>query len=54
MTKWIKERMCEPTSYLAAGVGVMALGIIFNLPLLIWAGIVGGVVGFILKEKGVV
>jgi len=33
---------------------VMGMGIIFSQPLLIWAGIVGGGVAFILKEKNVI
>ena len=51
---WIKSRMTEPSSYAAAGAAVMGLGIIFSQPLLIWAGIVGGGVGFVLKEKNVI
>jgi len=50
---WIKDRLKEPTSYLAFGVGGVAIGIIASWPLLIWASIVGAGVGFILKEKGV-
>ncbi len=53
MMKWIKDRMCEPTSYLAVGVAVMAIGIIFGESLLIWAGLIGGGLGFVLKERGV-
>jgi hypothetical protein len=49
---WIKERLQEPSSYGAMGAIVMASGIIFNQPLLIWGGIVGGTIAFILKEKG--
>jgi len=50
---WIKDRLKEPTSYLAFGVGGVAIGIIASWPLLIWASIVGAGIGFILKEKGV-
>mgnify|MGYP003139643897 CR=1 FL=1 len=49
---WIKERLQEPSSYGAMGAIVMASGIIFNQPLLIWGGIVGGTIAFIMKEKG--
>ena len=51
MIEWIMDRMKEPSSYAAAGGIVMGLGIIFSQPLLIWAGIVGGGIGFIPKEK---
>ena len=49
---WIMERLQEPSSYAAIGGIVMALGMIFNQPILIWGGIVGGGLAFILKEKG--
>jgi hypothetical protein len=51
---WAKERASEPSSYAAMGVAVMGLGMIFNMPILIYVGIVGGVLGFFLKEKGVI
>lgn len=54
MTKWVTDRMKEPSSYAAMGGIVMGMGIIFSQPLLIWAGIVGGGVAFILKEKNVI
>ena len=53
MVKWIKDRICEPSSYAAVGVGVMGVGMIIGQPILIWVGIAGGAAGFILKEKGV-
>ena len=37
---WIKGRLKEPSSYAAAAVGGLGLGIIFTLPILSWAGIV--------------
>jgi hypothetical protein len=54
MMKWIKDRVSEPSSYAAVGVVVMGVGIIINQPILILIGIVGGVIGFVLKEKGVI
>ena len=51
--KWVKERVSEPSSYAAVGVAVMGLGMIFNIPALIYVGIAGGVLGFFLKERGV-
>ena len=53
VVNWVTDRMKEPSSYAAAGAIVMSVGVIFSQPLLIWAGIVGGGIGFILKEKGV-
>ena len=54
MMKWIKDRVSEPSSYAAVGVVVMGVGIIMDQPILILIGIVGGVIGFVLKEKGVI
>tara|TARA_Y100000310_G_scaffold324482_1_gene386369 strand:- start:304 stop:468 length:165 start_codon:yes stop_codon:yes gene_type:complete len=54
MIAWIKGRVSEPSSYAAAGLGVLGVGIIINQPILIYVGIVGGVLGFILKEKGII
>ena len=54
MMKWIKDRVSEPSSYAAVGVMVIGVGVIIDQPILILIGIVGGVVGFILKEKGII
>ena len=51
---WIKDRMKEPSSYAAAGVAVMGVGVVINQPILVIIGIVGGAVGFVLKERGVI
>tara|TARA_R110000787_G_scaffold168728_2_gene281474 strand:- start:28 stop:189 length:162 start_codon:yes stop_codon:yes gene_type:complete len=50
---WIKDRMKEPSSYAAAGVAVLGIGVVTSQPLLVIIGIVGGAVGFVLKEKGI-
>jgi len=54
MMKWIKDRVSEPSSYAAVGVAVMGVGVVINQPILIFIGIAGGVIGFVLKEKGVI
>jgi len=54
MMKWIKGRISEPSSYAAVGVAVMGVGVVINQPILIFVGIAGGVIGFVLKEKGVI
>ena len=48
---WIKERLKEPSSYGAAGVGGLGLGIMFTLPILSWAGIVCAVFALVMKEE---
>jgi len=54
MIAWIKGRVSEPSSYAAVGLGVLGIGVIINQPILIYVGIAGGVIGFVLKEKGVI
>ena len=54
MIKWIKDRVSEPSSYAAVGVAVMGVGVVINQPILVFIGIAGGVIGFVLKEKGVI
>ena len=51
--KWILTRMMEPSSWAAAGVVVIGVGVIIGQPALVFAAIAAAVVAFILKEKGV-
>jgi hypothetical protein len=51
---WIIDRFKEPSSYAAAGAVVIGIGVITGQNWLILLGIVGGVIGFLLKEKGVI
>ena len=51
---WIVSRIKEPSSYAAAGGAVVGIGVLVSQPVVIVVGIVGGVVGFLLKEKGVI
>ena len=46
--------MTEPSSYAAAGAAVVGVGVLINQPIVILIGVVGGALGFILKEKGVI
>ena len=51
---WIMSRMKEPSSYAAAGGAVVGIGVLVDQPIVIIIGIVGGALGFFLKEKGVI
>ena len=51
--KWILTRIMEPSSWAAAGVVVIGIGVVIGLPALVFAAIAAAVVAFILKEKGV-
>ena len=50
---WIMDRMKEPSSYAALGGVAVGVGVLLSQPAVIVVGMVGGVVGFLLKEKGV-
>ena len=50
---WIMDRMKEPSSYAALGGVIVGVGVLISLPAVIVVGMVGGVIGFLLKEKGV-
>ena len=49
---WITSRFKEPSSYASAGAMIVGVGVLLGQPWIIVVGIVGGVVGFFLKEKG--
>ena len=51
---WIIDRFTEPSSYAAAGAIVIGIGVVTSPSWRIMLGSVGGVVGFVLKEKGVI
>jgi len=54
MIDWIIDRFTEPSSYAAAGAAVIGIGVITGQSWLVILGVVGGAVGFVLKEKGVI
>ena len=54
MEKWIAERMREPSTYAAIGLGIVGVGILINNSWFVIAGIVAGVGAFILKERGLI
>jgi hypothetical protein len=52
--QWIMDRMAEPSSYAAAGGAIVGIGVLVGQPVVILIGVVGGAIGFFLKEKGVI
>lgn len=46
--------MVEPSSYAAAGGAIVGIGVLVGQPVVILIGVVGGAIGFFLKEKGVI
>ena len=49
---WIKDRISEPSSYAAVCLVVVGAGVLLDQPIIVAVGIIGGIVGFVLKEKG--
>ena len=50
---WITSRLKEPSSYAAAGGVVVGVGVLISHPIVILVGVIGGAIGFVLKEKGI-
>ena len=50
---WLRARLNEPSTYAGLGGVVVSLGVLYNAPPLVWAGIVGGGMGFILTDKDI-
>lgn len=48
---WVVDRICEPSTWAAVGVGLIGIGIIQSISILIAAGIGVAGVAVILKEK---
>ena len=51
--EWITSRIKEPSSWAAAGVAVIGIGVIIDQPILVVIAVVAAAVAFMLKEKGV-
>ena len=51
---WIMSRMKEPSSYAAAGGAIVGIGVLISQPVVVLIGVVGGALGFVLMEKGVI
>ena len=50
---WILTRMKEPSSWAAAGVIVIGIGALIDLPVLVFVAIAAAAIAFVLKEKGI-
>jgi|TARA_R110002051_G_scaffold151676_2_gene224257 4-amino-4-deoxy-L-arabinose transferase-like glycosyltransferase len=51
---WITSRLKEPSSYAALGGAIVGIGVLISQPIVIIVGVVGGALGFLLKEKGII
>jgi hypothetical protein len=56
MTKfisWWGHRLSEPSTWCALAIGMSVVGLSISQPILVYVGIIGAVLAFVLKEKGV-
>jgi len=53
MIEWVKSRVKEPSTWAAAGAVLVGVGVLTNLAVISLIGVAVAVLGFILKEKGV-
>ena len=54
ISDWVIRRLSEPSSYAAAAAGGVGVGVLFEQPILVMVGIAAGILGLILKEKGMI
>ncbi len=54
MTKWIADRMREPSTYAALGLGVVGVGILIDNFWVVLPAMLAGFGAFLLKEKGII
>ncbi len=50
---WIKDRMKEPSSYAAAGVVIVGVGVLIDSPVVVMVAVIAAGIAFVLKEKGI-
>ena len=56
MTKfisWWGHRLSEPSTWCALAIGTSVIGLLIGQPIFVYIGIIGAVLAFVLKEKGV-
>ncbi len=54
ISDWVIGRLSEPSSYAAAAAGGVGVGVLIEQPILVMVGIASGILGLILKEKGII
>ena len=50
---WWGHRLSEPSTWCALAIGAGVAGLFIGQPALVYAGIIGAILAFVLKEKGV-
>ena len=54
ISDWVIGRLSEPSSYAAAAAGGVGVGVLIEQQILVMVGIASGILGLILKEKGII
>ena len=50
---WFADRMKEPSSWASGAVILVGVGALVDQPVVIIVGIIGGALGWVLKERGI-
>jgi|TARA_R110000822_G_scaffold10667_1_gene40213 hypothetical protein len=53
MNRWIKDRMQEPSSFAAAGVVIVGVGVLLDNSVVVMVAVIAAGIAFVLKEKGI-
>jgi hypothetical protein len=53
MIEWVKSRVQEPSTWAAIGAVIVGLGVVTGSMTVLLIGIAVAILGFVLKEKGV-
>ena len=51
---WLKDRISEPSSWASVAAALLGLGTLFSSGVLVMAAVLVAVLGFVLKEKGLI
>ena len=53
MISWLPNRLCEPSTWCAVGGAVSVVGLFIDINWMVYAGLAGAAIAFVLKEKDV-
>tara|TARA_R110000751_G_scaffold160752_1_gene266403 strand:+ start:160 stop:333 length:174 start_codon:yes stop_codon:yes gene_type:complete len=53
MISWLPNRLCEPSTWCAVGGAVSVVGLFIGMDWMVYVGLAGAAVAFVLKEKDV-
>jgi len=53
MLNWLLNRLCEPSTWCAIGGTVSIVGLFIGMDVMVYIGLAGAAIAFVLKEKDV-